>query len=326
MMLLRWNLQRMGYVAVLSAALTFVITGPLYAADKFYQQHNLVSDGVATADHVDSNLVNAWGMVFNPNAFVWVANNGTGVSTLYEGSGNLQSLVVSIPAAGSNGGIGKPTGIVFNSSDDFKITKGNTSGQSLFIFAGEDGILAGWSPTIDFTHAVRTVDNSAAGAIYKGLALAANGSGHFLYATDFHNGKIDAFDSAFAPATLSGSFSDPNMPEGFAPFGIQNLNGDLYVTYAKQDASKEDDVAGKGLGFVDVFDANGNLLHRVASRGALNAPWGLALAPAGFGKFGNRLLVGKFGDGTIVAYDIANGDFHGHLRQPGCSLLKIDGL
>ncbi len=317
--------------AVLFAVAMLIIFGvcpglsPASNADH-YLQTNLVSDVPGMAAHTDPNLVNAWGIAFNPNAFAWVADNHTGVATLYDGSGNSPSLVVTVPPAPGDAGPGSPTGIVFNGSPDFVVTKNTTSGPGLFIFASESGTIAAWAPNVDLTHAILMVDNSASKAIYKGLALAANGAGHFLYATDFHNGKIDVFDKDFNPATLPGSFADQTIPPGFAPFGIQNLNGNIYVTYAKQDADKVDDVAGKGLGFVNVFDANGRLIRRVASHGKLNAPWGLAIAPADFGKFSNRLLVGNFGDGTINAYDVATGAFRGQLRGPDGKRLVIDGL
>ncbi len=295
----------------------FGLSPVVYA--QHYQQTNLVSDVPGMAAHTDPNLVNAWGIAFNPNAFAWVADNHTGVATLYDGLGNSPPLVVTIPT-------GSPTGIVFNGSPDFVVTGVAASGPGLFIFASESGAISAWAPNVDFTNAILVADNSASGAIYKGLALAANGNGHFLYATDFHNGKIDVFDKDFHLATLPGSFADPAIPPGFAPFGIQNLQGAIYVTYAKQDADKVDDVAGKGLGFVNVFDANGHLIRRVVSRGKLNAPWGLAIAPADFGKFSNRLLVGNFGDGIINAYDAATGAFRGQLCGPDGRRLAIDGL
>jgi len=323
---MRKNRKDLSLAACFALILLIVIgmTSPLYALEHFYMQHNLVSDdkSVHAADKEDPQLVNPWGIAFNPNAVVWISDNGTGVSTLYNGLGEKQSLVVTIPPSPG----AAPTGIVFNSSNDFMVSDDTLSGASRFIFATEEGTIAGWAPNVAPTTAIIAADNSASGAIYKGLALAANGTGHFLYATDFHNGKIDVFDKDFKPATLPGSFVDPKIPAGFAPFGIQTLNGDIYVTYAKQDADKKDDVKCKGCGFVNVFDSNGNLLRRVASRGPLNAPWGLAMSPANFGKFSNRLLVGNFGDGTINAYDIATDKFHGQLRQTDCKVLKIDGL
>jgi uncharacterized protein (TIGR03118 family) len=310
----------------LFAAMVLVPTIGPQAADSSYVKTTLVSDALP-AKHTDPNLVNAWGIAFNPNGFVWIAANGTGVSTLYDGNGNLQSLVVTIPPPAGGTPPSAPTGIVFNSSTDFEVSKDSVSGASAFIFATEDGTISGWSPKVDATNAILAVDNSAAtGAVYKGLALAGNGTGHFLYATDFHNGKIDVFDSAFEPAVLSGSFADPLIPEGFAPFGIRNINGNLYVTYAKQDADRHDDVKGNGRGFVNVFDANGNLIRRFASRGILNSPWGLAVAPANFGEFSNRLLIGNFGDGKINAFDIATGKFLGALYRRDNVPITVNGL
>ncbi|XXF80603.1 TIGR03118 family protein [Myxococcaceae bacterium GXIMD 01537] len=291
-----------------------------------YAQRNLVSDGTIEAEHTDPNLVNSWGIAFNPFGVMWVADNGTGVSTLYDGNGVPQSLVVTIPAPPGDAGKGAPTGIVFNGSDGFVVSKGMATGPSRFLFATEQGTIAGWSPGVDLTNAILAVNNSGTDAIYKGLALAGTGTGLFLYATDFHNGKVDVFDSKFAPARLAGSFEDPTIPRGYAPFGIQNIGGSIYVTYAKQDADREDDVTGRGFGFVNVFDPEGRLIRRVVSRGKLNAPWGLALAPASFGKFSNNLLVGNFGDGTINAYDLETGAFEGTLHRPDGSTLRIDGL
>lgn len=312
----------------LMLVLSLFLVPSLQAGGNFYQQRNLVSDGFVPAENTDSNLVNPWGIVFSPTSPVWVADNATGVATLYDGDGKPQSLVVTIPGPGGTGP-SSPTGIVFNGSTDFVVSKGSASGSAAFIFATEDGTISGWSPTVDRTNAILVVDNSSpeeTRAIYKGLALAANGSGNFLYATDFHNGKIDVFDKAFKPATLPGSFNDPLQPAGFGPFGIRNINGDLYVTYAKQDEEKKDDVAGEGLGVVDIFDANGNFIRRFAEGGKLNAPWGLALAPADFGQFSNRLLNGNFGDGTINAYDLATGKFQGQLKGPDGQTLVNDGL
>jgi uncharacterized protein (TIGR03118 family) len=291
----------------------------------FYSVHNLVSDTLPAA-HKDSDLVNAWGIAFNPTAVVWVADNGTGVSTLYDGAGVKQSLVVTIPPATGAAPPSNPTGIVFSGGSDFVVRQGAASGPARFIFATEDGTIAGWAPNVDATHAILAVPLSATGAIYKGLALAGNGGAHFLYAADFHNGRIDVFDSTFHPATLPGGFVDLALPRGYAPFNVQNILGNLYVTYAKQDADRHDEIAGPGFGFVDVFDANGNLIRRVASRGRLNAPWGVALAPADFGRFSNTLLVGNFGDGRISAFDLKTGEFRGQLRTADNRALAIDGL
>ena len=299
-----------------------------------YTAHYLVSDGSIPADNPsgpDPNLINAWGIVFNPFGPVWVAANGSATSTLYDGAGHIVPLVVAIPGAAGSAEGGAPTGIVFNGSTqivpaNFVVTNGTTSGPSFFLFATEQGTISGWAPSVDFLHAFNGVDNSAAGAIYKGLALSAGGTGALLYATDFHNARIDVFDAKFQAVQVSGGFADPDIPAGFAPFGIQAINGDIYVTYAQQDADQVDDVHGRGLGYVNVFDSNGNLLRRVASRGFLDAPWGLALAPAGFGAFSNRLLVGNFGDGRINAYDAATGRWVGTLDDSDRKPLVIDGL
>ncbi len=295
-------------------------------AGDFYQQRNLVSDSAAvSAENRDPNLVNAWGLAFNPFGVAWVADNGTGVATLYDGSGVPQRLVVTIPGAAGAGG--NPTGTVFYGGEQFVVKKGGVSGPSRFLFASEDGGIAGWAPNVDLTHAIRVIDSSATHASYKGVAVSANGRRTLLYATDFHNGKIDVFNAEFKPATLPGKpFVDPHMPAGFAPFGIQAINGDLYVSYAKQDADRHDDVAGAGFGFVSVFDPNGRFVRRLISHGALNAPWGMALAPASFGRFSNRLLVGNFGDGTINAYDLATGERVGLLKGADHNPVHIDGL
>ena len=296
------------------------------AAHQFYRAHALVSDGAIPADVTDPNLVNAWGLAFNPNAVVWVADNGTGVSTLYDGAGARQSLVVKIPPAKIGDGLGHPTGIVFNSSSDFVVSTGGVSSASLFLFASEDGSISGWAPSVDLEHAVRAVDRSAQGAIYKGLALGGDGTTHLIYATDFHNGRVDVFDAHFVRVNRPGAFQDSAVPAHFAPFGIQNVNGDIVVTYAKQDSDAHDNLDGPGLGLVDVFDARGNLIRRFATRGALNAPWGVAQAPASFGEFGGALLFGNFGDGAINAFDPVSGRFLGALKDAAGKPIHVDGL
>ncbi len=316
---------------LIGACLCFVALTPSHAADtsanraeRFYAMTPLVSDGGVVARFNDPSLKNPWGIAFNPTAFAWVANNHTAKSTLYDGTGLPQALVVTVPGAG--GAAGAPTGIVFSGSASFVVTKSGLSGPGRFIFAGEDGTISAWAPNVDQTNAVLAVDNSAGHSVYKGLALAANGQGNFLYAADFHNARVDVFDGAFHRISLAGGFVDPKLPAGYAPFGIQNLQGDLYVSYAKQDADAQDEVAGKGLGLVNVFDANGKLIRRVATGGRLNAPWGLAMAPADFGRFSNALLVGNFGDGRISAFDARTGEFLGQLRGPDGRRLAISGL
>jgi len=294
----------------------------------FVHQTNLVSNIPGLAATTDPDLVNPWGIASSGTSPLWVADNGTGVSTLYNGAGQKLSLVVTIPppAGSPPGTIATPTGTVFNGSSDFVVTQGAASGPSRFIFATEDGTISGWSPTADPTQAILAVDNSGASAIYKGLALGTASTGNVLYAANFHAGTIDAFDASFAPATLSGDFTDPTLPSGFAPFGIANIGGELYVTYAKQDEDKEDDVAGRGNGFVDVFDTDGNLIRRLASGKPLNSPWGLALAPSTWGRLAGDLLVGNFGDGAITVFDPASGAWRGRLKTETGSPLAIPGL
>ncbi|MDB5771719.1 MAG: hypothetical protein JWM42_2093 [Burkholderia sp.] len=308
-------------------ALAIMATPAAQAQTGTYQQRNLASDGFVTAENKDPNLVNSWGIAFNPFGPAWVANAGSGAATMYDAAGKPQSLVVQIPAPANASGKGSPTGAVYNASPGFIVSNGATQGPSRFLFATEEGVIAGWAPNVDDANAIRAVDYSAGGAIYKGLALSAGGSGSRLYAADFHNTRVDVFDSEFKPVTLAaGAFTDPSLPAGFAPFGLQAINGDIYVSYARQDADKHDDVAGPGLGYINVFDPDGRLIRRVASQGELNAPWGMALAPAGFGKFAGRLLVGNFGDGMINAFDLATGTFVGKLESAGGMPIQIAGL
>ena len=239
-----------------------------------------------------------------------------------------QSLVVSVPG---DDGPADPTGIVFNGSNSFVVNDGQGhSGASAFIFASEDGTISGWSPTVPLpppsTVAHVAVNNSAEGAVYKGLAIGTSSGSQFIYATDFHNNHIDVFNSTFGAVTPAGTFTDPNIPAGFAPFGIQNIGNELFVTYAKQDGAGHDDVAGPGNGFVDVYDTSGHLLQHLIAGGALNSPWGLAMAPANFGQVSNDLLVGNFGDGEIHAYDPTTGALLGTISDKNGNPLVEDGL
>jgi len=268
----------------------------------------------------DPDLVNPWGIVHSPTSPFWIADNGSGLSTLYTGSGAKVPLTVTVPPPGGAPGPSAPTGIVFNPTSDFQVA---ASKPAHFIFDTEDGTIAAWASG---TSAILEVDNSGSSAVYKGLALANNGSGNFLYASNFHAGTVDVFNSSFTKTSLSGSFTDPSMPAGYAPFDIQNLGGDLYVTYAKQNAAKHDDVAGPGNGYIDVFDLNGDLLRRLVSNGPLDSPWGLTIAPTGFGTYGGDLLVGNFGDGTIDVFNPLNGHFINTLDGPGNVPVVIQGL
>ena len=298
--------------AAMVATVAVLATGSAAAEKNAYVQHNLVSDGTIAADHTDGQLVNAWGLTSLPGSPWWVADNETSVSTLYGADGTKRALVVSVP--------NNPTGAVSNTSANFVVG----SGPALFLFATEEGKVLAWNMSVGTTAQV-VADKSGDGAIFKGLAIA----GDRLYATDFHNAQVDVFDGSFGDVNTPGAFEDPGIPAGFAPFGIQNVDGTIFVTYAKQDADAGDDVAGQSLGFVDAFDTDGAFLGRVASRGQLNSPWGIAKAPANFGRFGGDLLVGNFGDGQINAFAKGpNGSFEprGQLRNADGGILTIDGL
>jgi uncharacterized protein (TIGR03118 family) len=291
------------------------------AADNSYVVHNLVSDGFAPADHIDPFLVNGWGIAAAPTSPWWVAANGTDYSTIYRGDGTIVPFRVAVA--------GGPTGIVFNyTHSSFVLHKRGRSEQAIFLFASEDGRIRGWNPDVSSETAV--VAASHRGAIYKGLAIGTTAGGHFLYAADFHHARVDVFGADFDRVRMPGAFRDPAVPPRYAPFGIQNLNGRIFVTYAQQDEEREDEVTGPGKGIVDVYDTSGTLLAHVAVRThALNAPWGLAWAPNDFGAFSGDLLVGNFGDGRINAYhEEMDGSFvyDGKLRNPDRSPVEIDGL
>jgi len=306
---------RRGVLALAVVIAALFATVPLQAAEgNSYTVTPLVSDVPGAAPVLDPNLQNAWGLTASSTSPWWVADNGTSVSTLYNGDGVKQGLTVIV---GIDSG---PTGTVFNGGSGFQVTNGTTSAAARFIFDGEDGVLRGWAPSVDGTHALVAAMGDS-GAIFKGLAIADNK----LYAADFHNNEVAVFDSTWH---LVDRFTDPGLPNGYAPFGIQTLGGNIFVTFAKQDADAEDEVAGQGRGFVDEFDTSGNLIRRVAQHGQLNAPWGLAQAPSDFGRFSGDLLVGNFGDGQINAYELgANGQYthKGELRENGHQI-TIDGL
>lgn len=285
----------------------------------------LVADSGSGAAHLDGHLVNAWGLAFNPTGFAWVANNGSATSTLYDGDGVPQTLVVAIPPGSS--GTASPTGIVYNGSTSFQVTQNGVSGASAFIFATENGTLSGWSPAVNRNNAVLVVDTGATGAVYKGLAIANYAGANYLYAADFRNARVDVYDASWKRVTLpGGAFADPNLPAGYAPFGIQAIGGRIVVAYAQRTSGSIDETKGAGLGVVDVFDASGALVKRLVTGGALNAPWGIAMAPANFGGASNMLLVGNFGDGKINVYNPDTGAFAGTLMRADGSAIVIDGL
>lgn len=306
-----------------------------------FSMTKLVGDTAAAgATNLDANLVNPWGVAIPAgNFFAWVGNNHSETSTLYDGNGVPQQhgapLIVNF-AASAGGVTFDPTGIVFNaSSTEFVVTSGTKSGAASFLFNGEGGMIAGWSFSVDATHAI-TVYADTGGAVYKGLAIAENAGKSYLYATDFHNNKVDVLDDNFAKQATSATaftFIDPTLPAGYAPFGIQAFaNGSvgaiqIYVTYAQQlSPANHDNVDGAGLGYVDLYDTNGQFIKRLVSGGALNAPWGLALAPADFGTLGGALLVGNFGDGVINAYDPASGTMVGKVSDSSSAAIATPGL
>jgi len=305
-----------------AALLGGLLSVPCVASITGYIQTNLVSDGAVPANNTDADLKNSWGVSFGPSTPFWVSDNGTGKATIYRGDGTKLGLVVTIPppAGSAPGDTAAPTGTVFNGTSGFMGDR--------FLFASENGTITGWQASLGTTAAVR-VDLSAADNVYKGLAI----NGNRIYTTDFHNGRVAVFDSNYSPVSLSANaFLDPNLPAGYAPFGIQNINGSLYVTFAQKEAGGDDDVHGPGFGFVDKFDANGTLLQRLVignpgnPSSPLNAPWGMALAPASFGELGGKLLVGNFGDGRINAFDPTTGVFVDVVRGVNGSPITIDGL
>ena len=294
-------------------------------AGNSYSIHRLVADQAGHAAATDPHLINAWGLAAGPMTPWWVNAADKNVSTLYDGTGAILPLVVAVD--------GGPTGLVFNGGTHFVVSQGSDSGASLFLFATEDGTINGWSPNVPApapsTQSVVAVDRSGEGASYKGLAIASTAGGDFLYAADFHNARVDMFDGNFNVVSTASTFVDPTIPDGYAPFGIQTIGDTVFVTYAKQDAAAGDEVTGRGRGFVDAFDTDGTFVARVASRQSLNAPWGLAMAPANFGRFSGDLLVGNFGDGRIHGFhQMADGSYHpvGKLLNRHGTVVFVDGL
>jgi uncharacterized protein (TIGR03118 family) len=295
-----------------------------------FTQTNLVSDGFVPAPTIDPNLINPWGIAHSATSPFWVSDNGMGVTTIYTGAGTLVKVAghdaITIATPPGQTSPASPTGDVFNTAGTgFNISSGGVTGSSVFIFATEDGTISGWNPNVNSGSSILAVDNSqgGTGAVYKGLAIGQTGDGTFLYAANFRNGTVDVFDQNFNQVN---SFTDRHVPQGYAPFNVQVLDGHLFVTFALQDDTKHDDVAGAGHGFVDEFDLKGHLLDRVASRGPLDSPWGLAIAPSGFGEFANDLLVGNFGDGTINAFDLKNDHFEGKLLDAKGAPITIGDL
>jgi len=311
---------------------------PVRAFAQHYNQTNLISD-TGGAPVTDPNLKNAWGVVHGPSTPWWVSNNATGTSTVYDASTTpvtVRSTIVTIPAAPSQSVTGTPTGIVYNGTPtDFLLAPQKAA---VFIWVTEDGTVSAWNPGVDPTHALIKVDNSQKpsprdGAVYKGATIVSINGNHYLLATNFRSGRVDVFDSAFHQVSLDRqgddqghAFEDEQLPKGFAPFNIQSVGPNVYVTYAKQDAMRHDDVAGAGFGHVVVYSPTGDVVARLQHGSWLNSPWGVALAPADFGVFSHALLIGNFGDGSIAAFNSVTGRFLGNVLNPDGSMLKIDGL
>jgi uncharacterized protein (TIGR03118 family) len=292
----------------------FVFVVSLSAQNNYFV-HNLVSDVAGMADHVDPNLVNPWGNAFSATSPFWIGNNGTGTSTLYDDTGSIIPLVVKIPAAAGATTPGKVTGVIFNGNANSFLISGQTP---LFIFCTLDGTISGWSPKVDMTNAKIMIDNSATGAHYTGCALGGTTAAPLLYAADSGNAKVAVWDINLKPVVTG--FVNSAIPAGFAPFNIQNLGGTMYVTYAAQSSSNP------GGGFVSTYDVNGVLLASLSGTGVLNSPWGVAIAPATFGKYANMLLVGNFGDGIIHAFDPKSGALVGTVEDESNKPIAIDGL
>ncbi len=291
-----------------------------------YEQINLVGDVASTngsPKFADTNLVNPWGL------FVWagtevVADNGQGVATFYRAGGKPAALVVTIPTPAGSTNPAAPSGVAVNTSTNFVLTQNHKSGRSEFIFVTEEGTISGWNQEVNASNALMMVDNSTNNAIYKGAAFAWTTNGPALYVSNFKSGKVEMYGGDFK---LIKSFTDTNIASGYAPFGVHNIDGHIFVTYAKRKApDNHDDEAGPGNGYVDIFDREGNLERQLAARGALNSPWAVAEAPEHFGKYHDAILVGNFGDGHINAYDPLTGDLLGQLNDTHGNVIQIEGL
>jgi uncharacterized protein (TIGR03118 family) len=298
-----------------------------------YVQTALVSDIPGFAPNTDRNLVNPWGFSETSAGQFRVAGNGSGRAILLDAQGEKSGadVIIPPPAGSPPGATSTPNGVVANPTSGFVITFKGRSAPATLLFSTEDGTIAGWNPALSQTHAVIAADQSGNGAVYKLLALGTNTQGTFIFATNFHNGTIDIFDSSFHLVHFGpNAFVDPTtgpdaIPSDFAPFGVKNVNGTLFVTYAKQDAAKHDDVAGVGNGFIDEFDTSGTFIRRFVTPGLLNSPIGAAIAPANFGQFSNDVLIGNFGDSHVNAFDPTTGAFLGQLTDTNGNPLVLNG-
>ena len=281
---------------------------------QLFDENKLVADESGKAAATDGNLKNPWGIAINPaNGYLWVANNHTGTSTIYGQDGAIQSLVVNLPSATAATG-GKPTGVTYNATNGFNIAG---TGPAAFIFADEDGLISAWSQTSGGAKVV--ANRSANGAVYLGITTI----GTSLFTANFAGKTVDMFNADFA---FVKSFTDPAIPSDYAPFNVQKIGGSLYVAYAKIDPATGEEAAGEGNGYVSVFGADGTLIKRFASNGALNAPWAIAVAPSTFGTYAGAILIGNFGDGKIIAYNPTTGDFIGKLKNAAGVEIELEGL
>jgi uncharacterized protein (TIGR03118 family) len=299
------------------------------ALAQHYMQADLTSDQSAIASHIDAHLVNPWGVARGGGSAWFVADNATGLATVYDSVGTVEPLVLTIPTGDSTRTpTGSPTGAVYNGGPGFELAPGK---PAFILFVTEDGTISGWNPGVASTKALTKVNTKGA-SVFKGAALvtfpsAAGVLSTYLYVADFRQGQVQVYDSSFHPAVLRvGQFQDPQLPVGYAPFNVQNIGGDLYVTYAVQDSEKHDELDGAGLGYVDVYSSTGLLLRRLQHGTWLNAPWGIAMASGDFGIYSHDLLVGQFGSGNIAVYDPVTGAFKGLLNTRTGAAITVPGL
>jgi uncharacterized protein (TIGR03118 family) len=305
--------------ALLSAVVSFA-TSVVFAQTNSYQQTNLVSDMAGAASHTDPKLLNPWGISFFPGQAFWISDNNSGYSTVYDANGATELAPVPIPAPPGDTSPSTPTGTIINTTNGFVV--GGT--PSLFLFVTEDGTISGWNGS---GSAILAVDHSTSGAVYKGMAMLSPACcATFLAVANFNSGLIEAFTQAFAPLNPPGNFTDPNLPAEYAPFNIQQIGNQVFVTYAVQDSAKHDPINAAGNGIVDIFDLEGNFVQRFASNGHLNSPWGVVQASASFGAFSNDILIGNFGDGTINAFDPTTGSFIDQLKDQTGAVISNGSL
>lgn len=302
--------------------LAALLVGTVFAQHYTRTDITTNSSSISSAPTVDPNLVNPWGLSRATGSPWWISDNGSGLSTLYDGTGAIVPLVVTIPPPNGTEGTAAPTGTVFNYTTNFEVASGQ---PAVFLFVTEDGTISGWNPNVNLNASV-TMVNAPKQAIYKGCALAMTAAGPRLYVTNFKTGNVEVWDGSFHRQRAEERFHD-RLPSNYAPFGIQNVGGNIVVTFAQRDPGSTDENHGAGLGFVRVFDTAGNVLVRIQHGTYLNAPWGIALAPGDFGPFSHRLLIGNFGDGTINAFNAFSGKFEGTLLDSATGgTLSIEGL